>query len=89
MRYAGKSRTTKGPRHVPVVMITSLSSKEDRIKGIEAGAEDFISKPFDQAEVLARIKMLLKIKDLNDSLNQAYTSITTLTSSGGQLLKPL
>jgi len=37
-------------RDIPVVMITSLASKEDRIKGIEAGAEDFISKPFDHGE---------------------------------------
>ena len=44
-------------RNIPVVMITSLvDNKENRILGIEAGAEDFISKPFDKAEVLARIK---------------------------------
>ena len=73
-------------RNVPVVMITALRSKEDRIKGIEAGAEDFVSKPFDQAEVLARIKMLLKIKNLNDRLNQAYSRITTITSLGRKLI---
>lgn len=73
-------------RNVPVVMITALRSKEDRIKGIEAGAEDFISKPFDQAEVLARIKMLLKIKNLNDRLNQAYSKIITITSFGRKLI---
>ena len=73
-------------RNVPVVMITALRSKEDRIKGIEAGAEDFISKPFDQAEVLARIKMLLKIKNLNDRLNQAYSKIATITSFGRKLI---
>jgi len=82
-----KIKDDERQRQVPVVMITSLSSKEDRIKGIEAGAEDFISKPFDQAEVLARIKMLLKIKVLNDRLNQAYTSINDLTLYGGELLK--
>ena len=49
-------------RNITVVMITGLRSREDRIRGIESGAEDFISKPFDQAEVLARIKMLLEIK---------------------------
>jgi len=48
--------------NIPIVLITGLTSKEDRIKGIEAGAEDFISKPFDIAEVLARVKMLLKVK---------------------------
>ncbi|HEX7534081.1 MAG TPA: response regulator, partial [Syntrophales bacterium] len=65
---------------VPVIMITSLTSKQDRIKGIEAGAEDFISKPFDQGEVLARIKMLLKMKGLVDSLHTAYTNISNFTT---------
>jgi CheY-like chemotaxis protein len=53
-------------RSIPVIIITGLSAKEDRIEGIEAGAEDFISKPIDQAEVLARIKMLLKAKGLHE-----------------------
>lgn len=66
-------------RHIPVIMITGLSSREDRIKGIEAGAEDFITKPFDQGEVLARIRMLLKMKGLADSLSTAYVNINSLT----------
>ena len=73
-------------RNIPVVMITALSAKEDRIRGIEAGAEDFISKPFDHGEVLARIKMLLKMKALNDSLNSAYDKITNLISFGEKSL---
>jgi len=57
-------------RNIPVVMITSFSDMENRILGIEAGAEDFISNPFNSAEVLARIKMLLNVKALNDRLNE-------------------
>lgn len=72
--------------NVPVIMITALRSKEDRIKGINAGAEDFISKPFDREEVLARIKMLLNIKDLNDRLNRAYGKLTAVTSFGKRLI---
>ena len=53
-------------RNIPVVMITSYADTAHRIRGIEAGAEDFISKPFDSAEVLARIKMLAQVKFLND-----------------------
>ena len=53
---------------VPVILITALSDRENRIRGIEAGAEDFISKPFDAVEVLARIEMLLHVKSLNDQL---------------------
>ncbi len=73
-------------RHIPVVMITALTEKEDRIKGIESGAEDFISKPFDKGEVLARIKMLMEIKDLNDRLNSAYNKITSLINFGKEII---
>ena len=52
-------------------MITSFSDLENRIKGIEAGSDDFISKPIDTAEVFARIKMLVRVKSLNDRLNDA------------------
>lgn len=68
--------------NIPVVLITGLTSKEDRVKGIESGAEDFISKPIDVMEVLARVRMLLKIKDLNDQLASAYDDITNLVSFG-------
>jgi signal transduction histidine kinase/DNA-binding response OmpR family regulator len=57
--------------NIPVIMITALNAKEDRIKGIEAGAEEFLSKPFDKTEVLARIKMLLKVKKLEAALAQS------------------
>jgi response regulator RpfG family c-di-GMP phosphodiesterase len=73
-------------KNIPVVMITALQSKEDRINSIEAGAEDFISKPFDQAEVLARIKMLLNVKELNESLTLAYSNINHLMHFGEQVV---
>ncbi|MEK6697873.1 MAG: response regulator [Nitrospirota bacterium] len=72
-------------RNIPVVMVTALTSKEERIKGIEAGAEDFISKPFDHTELLTRIKMLLKMKDLRDSLDSAYAKITALSGFGARM----
>jgi len=53
-------------RRIPVILITAFSAKEDRIRGIEAGADEFLSKPFDQTEALARINILLKIKELDD-----------------------
>ena len=73
-------------RNIPVIMITAYAARENRIKGIEAGAEDFISKPFDVAEVLARIGMLLKVKSLNDNLNSAYGMITNLTALGEEII---
>jgi response regulator RpfG family c-di-GMP phosphodiesterase len=73
-------------RNIPVVMITALASKEHRIRGIEAGAEDFISKPIDQGEVLARIKMLLRMRDLNDRVTRGYTNLNRLISAGEDVI---
>ena len=68
-------------RNIPVVMITSYADTHYRIRGTEAGAEDFISKPFNVDEVLARIKMLLHVKSLNDRLQSAYHDIADLNNS--------
>ena len=62
-------------RNIPVIMITVLTDKQDRIRGIEAGAEEFLSKPFDQTEALARIKILLKVKELNDARARAEDAL--------------
>ncbi|HEX7586869.1 MAG TPA: response regulator, partial [Anaerolineae bacterium] len=63
-------------RNIPVIMITALTAKQDRIRGIQAGAEEFLSKPLDQTEVLARIKLLLKVKELNhDALQIANAKL--------------
>ncbi len=62
-------------RNIPVVMITSFADVKNRVRGIEAGAEDFISKPFDSAEVLARIKMLLHVRSLNEQLQNAHDQL--------------
>jgi len=62
-------------RNIPVVMITAHADKEDRIRGIEAGSEDYITKPFDSSEVLARIKMLLRVNSLNEELQNAHDKL--------------
>jgi DNA-binding response OmpR family regulator len=54
--------------HIPVVMVTALTEKTDKIKAIEAGADDFLSKPVDVDELNARVKSLLRIKYYHDSL---------------------
>lgn len=74
-------------RNIPVIMVTALTAKEDRIKAIESGAEDFISKPFDMAEIAARIKMLLKMKNLYDRLLHAYSNINSLICYGEEMVK--
>lgn len=51
---------------LPIILLTALRDTEDRIKGIEAGCDDFLSKPFDKHELLSRIRSLLKVKAYND-----------------------
>ncbi len=58
-------RAQRGTELLPVVMVTALDPLEERVKGIEAGADDFLSKPINQAELLARVKSLLRIRDLH------------------------
>ncbi|WP_048063531.1 methanogen output domain 1-containing protein [Methanococcoides burtonii] len=53
---------------LPVIMVTALTEREDRIKGIEAGADDFLSKPVDRLELNTRVRSLIRIKQLQDSL---------------------
>ncbi|MBF0456756.1 MAG: response regulator [Nitrospirae bacterium] len=73
-------------RHIPVIIMTALTDKKERIKGIEAGAEEFLSKPFNFAEVLARVRMLIQMKELNDRLSFAYNDMVTLTTYGEALM---
>jgi len=53
---------------LPVVMCTSLDPQQERVNGIEAGADDFLSKPVNQPELFARVKSLLRVKQLHDEL---------------------
>lgn len=62
-------------RALPVLMVTALSEKEHRIRAMEAGADDFLSKPVDQTELLIRVKSLLRIKSYHDELREKYQEI--------------
>jgi putative two-component system response regulator len=65
-------------RLVPVVLITALQDTEDRIRGIDAGADDFLSKPFNPPELRARVRSLLRIKRYTDDLDTAESVIISL-----------
>jgi adenylate cyclase len=54
-------------------MVTTLGAQEEKVKAIEAGADDFLTKPVNQFELLARVKSLLRIKDYHDTI-QAQTA---------------
>jgi response regulator RpfG family c-di-GMP phosphodiesterase len=73
-------------RNIPIIIITAPGARDDRIHGINAGADEFLTKPFDKTEVLARINMLIKVKRLNDKVTYAYNNITRLTSFGEEII---
>lgn len=60
--------------HIPVIMVTALNETEDRLKGLEVGADDFITKPIIDIVLFARIKSLIRLKELIDDIRQ-YNSI--------------
>jgi putative two-component system response regulator len=66
---------------IPVVLITALSDKQDRIEGIKAGADDFLTRPVDRAELLARVRSLLKLKHRTDELERAEAVLFSLARS--------
>src|SRR5271156_1962563 len=68
-------------RLTPVVLITGLTATEDRIKGINAGADDFLSKPIDFNELLARCRSLLRLKQITDELENAESVLFSLAYS--------
>jgi signal transduction histidine kinase len=64
-RLRADSRT----RMLPVIMVTALHSVEDEVRALDAGADDFLSKPINNLELIARLRSLLRIKDLHDLLH--------------------
>lgn len=63
--------------HVPVVMVTVLSEREDRIKAIEAGADDFLNKPVDEYELTTRVRSLIRVKQYHDALMNEQDKLLT------------
>ena len=53
-------------RHIPVVILTTLDDRENRVRGLQAGAEEFLTKPIDEVQLMARVKSLLTLKVVSD-----------------------
>ena len=68
-------------RLTPVVLVTGMAATEDRIRGLEAGADDFLSKPVDRNELLARVRSLLSLKAYTDELERAESVLFALARS--------
>ena len=68
-------------RFIPVVLVTGLSSVDERIQGIKCGADDFLSKPINRHELMARVHSLLRLKEFTDELENAETVLFSLALS--------
>jgi len=74
-RRLKSDRTT---RLIPVVLVTALGERESRIEGIDAGADDFLTKPIDALELRARVRSLVRLKRFTDDLDSAESVIVSL-----------
>src|SRR5262245_20143193 len=70
---------------IPIIIMTVLRETEDRVKGIEAGADDFLSKPVDQRELLARIQTALKRKRVVERKLRQQETATQQQTAGNQV----
>jgi two-component system cell cycle response regulator len=79
-----KLKSSNHTSHIPVVMVTALSDAEDRVQGLEAGADDFLTKPIDDTALFARIRSLVRMKIMIDELrlrDQTDHAINSLSNS--------
>ena len=63
-----KLKSSSETRHIPIVLVTSLEDRDSRLQGLASGANDFLSKPIDSAELTLRVRNLLRVKEFEDFL---------------------
>ncbi|MDX2201871.1 MAG: PleD family two-component system response regulator [Hyphomicrobiaceae bacterium] len=73
--------------HIPVIMVTALDQPNDKIQGLEAGADDFLTKPVDDVALLTRMKNLMRVKTLNDEMAMRVASGASFGMSLPDMLK--
>ena len=70
-----KLKSNPRPTHIPVIMVTALDQPEDRVRGLEAGADDFLTKPVTDVALISRVRSLVRLKMVTDELRlRALTS---------------
>jgi putative two-component system response regulator len=84
--FTRKVRQDNKNRLLPIILVTALKETEDRVKGIEAGCDDFLSKPVDKLELSARVRSLLKVKAYNDLMSNYQKELESeVTRRTGEL----
>ena len=78
IEFCRRVKENPATRFVPFILITGLADRTNRIAGIEAGADDFLGKPFDSQELKARVRSLLRLKRYTDELDSAESVIISL-----------
>ncbi len=73
-------RASPATQMLPVVMVTALDPATERVKGIDAGADDFLSKPINQPELLARVRSLLRVKEYQDTIARQAAQLAQLNA---------
>jgi len=94
---AGKLKQDDATKSIPIIMVTSLNDKASRLLALNLGAEDFLTKPIDRAELWVRVRNLLRLKEYNDFLAEhahtlevkVYERTTQLTASYRQTIETL
>lgn len=71
-------KSVAGKQFFPIILLTALTDRKSRITGLECGADDFISKPFDATELTMKVRSLIKLKTLQDELEHSENVILTL-----------
>jgi two-component system, sensor histidine kinase and response regulator len=86
LEVARRIRNRADCRYIPIIMVTALSGKQDRLQAITAGANDFISKPFDRMELQIRLASLLEMKDTQEALRNSEEKYRTLVETAQDLI---
>lgn len=79
-------------KHIPVILVTAKALPEDTKAGLEAGAFDYIKKPFNRVELMARVKSALKLSDANQQLlelEKSNTYVATVVTANHKIKQPL
>lgn len=82
-----KIREDDVTRLLPIILVTALHDTENRVRGIESGCDDFLSKPIDKTELLARVRSLLKVKSYNDMMSKYKNELESKVAQRTEELK--